>query len=104
MTSVSVWLSNTKPAACSSARSSSWFSMMPLCTSAMRGSSLPTAEKCGWALWVAGAPWVAQRVWAMPVKPPRPSLAAWSDSSATRWVLRVRRSCPSMYRATPQES
>jgi hypothetical protein len=29
-------------------------------------------EKCGWALCEAGAPCVAQRVWAMPVKPCRP--------------------------------
>ena len=55
MTSVSVWLSKTKPRPFSSARRSSWFSMMPLCTSAMRalrpGSALVAAsgavpEKC----------------------------------------------------------
>ncbi len=27
----------------------------------------PAPEKCGWALRSHGAPWVAQRVWAMPV-------------------------------------
>ena len=42
-------------------RSSSWFSMMPLCTTA---NSSP--EKCGWALRSLGAPWVAQRVLAIP--------------------------------------
>ncbi|CFN62290.1 Uncharacterised protein [Bordetella pertussis] len=49
-------------------------------------------------------PCVAQRVWAMPVKPPSLSSATCSDSSATRLVLRVRRRWPSIYRATPHES
>ena len=52
-------------------------------------------RKCGWALCVAGTPWVAQRVWAMPVKPVTWSWAIWSLSSATRCVLRVRRRWPS---------
>ncbi len=37
--------------------------MMPLCTSATR----PVRPACGWALTSFGAPWVAQRVWPMPV-------------------------------------
>ena len=46
---------------CSSSRSGLKFSMMPLWTSATG----PTM--CGWALPTVGAPWVAQRVWAMPI-------------------------------------
>ena len=38
--------------------------MMPLCTTASSW-----LEKCGWALRSHGAPWVAQRVWAMPSRP-----------------------------------
>jgi hypothetical protein len=37
--------------------------MMPLCTTA----TVFVQSVCGWALRVLGAPWVAQRVWAMPV-------------------------------------
>ncbi len=39
--------------------------MMPLWTTA----TLPSASRCGWAFTSDGAPWVAQRVWAMPVVP-----------------------------------
>ncbi len=45
--------------------------MMPLCTSAILAGASAAAfgpgEKCGCALCTAGAPCVAQRVWAMPV-------------------------------------
>src|SRR6218665_957763 len=100
MTSVAFWLVNRYPLACRAALSSSWFSMMPLCTRATRPSAspalpcaspaLPCASparpaasralpavapacprpwlKWGWALCCAGAPWVALRVWAMPVE------------------------------------
>ena len=99
MTSVSVWLVKTKPLASSSARSSSWFSMMPLCTNAMRPCASAAArapgEKCGCALATAGAPCVAQRVCAMPVPAARFSAATCASSSATREVLRARLSCPS---------
>ena len=61
-------------------------------------------EKCGWALFTTGAPWVAQRVWAMPVPPCSRSASTLAASSATRAVLRARRSTPSWCRATPQES
>ena len=57
-TSVSVSLVKACPAACSSSRRSAKFSMMPLCTTAMRPSQLV----CGWALASLGRPWVAQRV------------------------------------------
>ena len=49
--------------ASSSARSSAKFSMIPLCTSATRRAS----PVCGWAFTSFGAPWVAHRVWPMPV-------------------------------------
>ena len=39
--------------------------MIPLWTTAIR----PEASVCGWALRSFGAPWVAQRVWPMPVVP-----------------------------------
>ena len=53
------------------------------------------AEKCGCALCTAGAPWVAQRVCAMPVPAATLSRAISLCSSATREVLRARRSSPS---------
>ena len=37
--------------------------MMPLCTTASRSVA------CGWALLSVGRPWVAQRVWPMPIVP-----------------------------------
>ena len=61
--SVSVSVSNSAPSASSSARSSAWFSMMPLCT------TLTRSVLCGWALRSVGAPCVAQRVWPMPMVP-----------------------------------
>ena len=65
--SVSVSLANSTPSLSSSARRAAKFSMMPLWTTATR----PRASVCGWALTSVGAPWVAQRVWPMPVLPPR---------------------------------
>ena len=83
--------------------------MMPLCTRATRPAA-PLALVCagpwlkwGWALCTAGAPCVAQRVWAMPVPLAMCSAFTCSTSSATRAVLRARRS-PSLCTATPQES
>src|ERR1700756_2309941 len=98
MNAVSVWLLERKPLALSSARSSSWFSMMPLWTSAMRAlrsascglaaASVASApEKCGWALCTAGTPCVAQRVCAMPVPDCTWSALTCSCSSATRAAL-----------------
>jgi hypothetical protein len=60
--------------------------MMPLCTRPSRAALAPLrlpkpvgtpgpAEKCGCALCTAGAPCVAQRVWAMPVPEAMPSAA-----------------------------
>jgi hypothetical protein len=63
MTSVSVSVANLAPLASSSRRSSAKFSMMPLCTTASRSVA------CGCALFSVGRPWVAQRVWPMPMVP-----------------------------------
>ncbi len=64
-TSVSVSERNSTPSASSLRRRSAALSMMPLCTTA----TLLSADMCGWAFRSDGAPWVAQRVWAMPVVP-----------------------------------
>ena len=61
ITSVSVAEVSVCPAASSSARSSAWFSMMPLWMMARR----PVQSVCGWAFSAVGLPWVAQRVWPM---------------------------------------
>ena len=45
--------------------------MMPLWTTATRSVA------CGWALCSVGAPWVAQRVWPMPILPPSGSKASF---------------------------
>ena len=62
---MSVSLTNSTPACSSSVRSSAKFSMIPLWMTATR----PAASRCGWALRSVGRPWVAQRVWPMPVVP-----------------------------------
>ena len=64
-TSVSVSLENLWPAAASSAFRSEKFSKMPLCATTMR----PPQSVCGWAFSSVGRPCVAQRVWAIPVRP-----------------------------------
>ena len=61
--SVSVSLTSLTPRAQSASLSCSAFSMMPLCTMAMR----PSASVCGWAFTSFGSPWVAHRVWPMPI-------------------------------------
>ena len=72
--------------------------MMPLCTSAIfpgaSDAAFDPGEKWGCALCTAGAPCVAQRVWAMPVPASMRSLSTCACSSATRAVLRARRSLP----------
>ena len=60
---MSVSLPKIAPFFSSSSRSSRKFSMMPLCTTASRSVA------CGWALLSVGLPWVAQRVWPMPMVP-----------------------------------
>ena len=61
ITSVSVAEAMVCPAASSSARSSAWFSMIPLWMRASR----PVQSMWGWAFSSVGLPWVAQRVWPM---------------------------------------
>ena len=51
------------PRSVSSARSSAKFSMIPLWMTA----TLPSSLTCGCALASVGPPWVAQRVWPMPI-------------------------------------
>lgn len=111
---MSVSLVNWTPSASSSARSFAKFSMMPLWITATR----PSGETCGWALRSVGPPWVAQRVWPMPVVPsPMPmGLEAQEDgSSAARSESTFSRlaslpaffsvsSSPSQTMATPAES
>ena len=46
--------------------------MIPLWMTATR----PLASVCGWALRSVGPPWVAQRVWPMPVDPLSATVAA----------------------------
>lgn len=58
-------------------RCASWFSMMPLCTSAT------PALMCGCALASVTPPWVAQRVWPMPRVAPSCSACAACAISAT---------------------
>src|SRR6476660_9173729 len=79
-TSVSVSLANTTPSASNAARSSPWFSMMPLWTTAIR----PLRSVCGWALRSLGAPWVAHRVCPIPVVP----LTGRPASSFSRFSIR----------------
>ena len=61
--SVSVSLTSLTPRALSASLSCSAFSMMPLCTTAIR----PSVSVCGWALTSFGSPWVAHLVWPMPI-------------------------------------
>lgn len=61
--------------------------MMPLWTTA----TLLSASRCGWAFSSLGAPWVAQRVWAIPVVPVK-RLGTRASSSRTRpFALTIRR-------------
>ena len=62
---MSVWDVNVCPRASSFSRRLAWFSMIPLCASAI----FPVQSTCGCALTFDGAPWVAQRVCANPVEP-----------------------------------
>ena len=59
-----------RPSATARSRSSRKFSMMPLCTTATRSVA------CGCALVSVGRPWVAQRVWPMPIVPASGSLVS----------------------------
>ena len=100
-TSVSVSLANSTPAASSSWRSAAKFSMIPLWTTAI----LPAASRCGWALRSVGLPWVAHRVWPIPVVEGSIGSAASSDRrfSSLPAFLRMAMAPPATT-ATPAES
>ena len=92
MTSTSVSDVNSTPSARSSFLSSMKFSTMPLTTMWTRLSS----SKCGCALSSLTRPWVAQRVWPMPVvaggaatATPPPKSASTASSTAARRALRL---------------
>src|SRR5690606_20014838 len=106
--SLSVSLTNSTPAASSSARSLAKFSMMPLWMTAIR----PSPDMCGWAFRSVGPPWVAQRVCPIPVRPvvrPRSLPVRANSSSASARLLsfparlQATSSVPSTT-ATPAES
>ena len=96
--SVSVSDENLWPRAASAAFSARWFSMMPLCTTA----TPPYA--CGWAFSSEGRPWVAQRVWPMPVQPG--SGPSWRSRTRFASLPFARRTVrpPGPTTATPAES
>ena len=98
--SVSVSLEKRCPARSSAARSTSAFSMMPLCTNAIS----PRQSTWGWAFRWVGAPWVAQRVCAIPVEPCSGSRSSWSASAATRAASFVTTTPPPFATASPAES
>ena len=75
--------------------------MMPLCTIAMR----PEQSRCGWEFLSVGAPWVAQRVCAMPAVPTRLAVSQRSASADTRPAHLTPCSAPSApTTSTPAES
>ena len=98
---MSVSLTSSWPRDSSSVRSDAKFSMMPLWMTA----TVPVQSTCGWALRSLGAPWVAQRVWPMPVVAGAIGL---SSSSASRLAslpaFFAVASFPSASIATPAES
>ena len=74
--------------------------MMPLWITAMR-----PPETCGWALASVTPPWVAQRVWAMPVVPVSVWRASFASSCATLPTARTGTTgWPGCSTATPAES
>jgi hypothetical protein len=80
-------------------RSSSWFSMMPLCTRAMLAT-----DRCGCALTVLGTPCVAQRVCAMPQSPASGVASSSASRSRTLPWVRRRSIAPFLCSAMPAES
>ena len=88
----------SRPCALSSSLSSAKFSMMPLWIRA----SWPSSARCGCAFWSVGPPWVAQRVWPMPVSDSGQRVGlefgdevgrACPTSCGTKWFRRPRRRC-----------
>ena len=100
MTSVSVSDVNAWPEASSPSRRSAKLSVMPLWTITTR----PDPSRCGCALASVAAPWVAQRVWPMPVVPST-GAAFTRASRSCRRPARRRTLTPSGPRtASPAES
>ena len=97
-TSLSVSEANTAPSTASLARSSSAFSMIPLCTIAMG------PQTCGCALTSLGSPWVAQRVWPMPGLPLKRAGSPAARSATRPLVLCTRISPDRLRTAIPAES
>ena len=91
---MSVSLRKATPSAWSCRLSALMFSLMPLCTTAMR----PGSSVWGWAFSSVTPPWVAHRVWAMPA-PPKGGLSSFSARSATRPTARRDQSSPSLKQA-----
>jgi hypothetical protein len=85
----------TRPARSARRAAGLKFSMMPLWTSAS------TSVAWGWALAAVGAPWVAQRVWAMPVVPGAGSRASSRTSPISLPGARRRISCRHVTVQTP---
>ena len=86
-TSVSVSDSRWCPDATSSSLSSTWFSMIPLCTRA----NWAVQSTCGWAFPSVGPPCVAHRVWPIPAPEPRGAPSArLPRSSSDRVPLAAR--------------
>ncbi len=87
-TSVSVSLLNRCPAFASTALRSAKFSKMPLCTTTI----WPVQSVWGCALVSVGRPWVAQRVWPMPVAPLAGAPASFSTRLPSlpgdRWIVK----------------
>jgi hypothetical protein len=82
------------------ARSSAWFSMMPLWTT----PTAPSQEKCGCAFADVTPPWVAQRVWPRPAQPGMPVPFRTRSRSPTRPAVLTHSSRWSVAVTTPAES
>jgi len=87
--SVSVSDEKCAPAEVSSARSARWFSMMPLWITVI------APARCGWLFSSDGRPWVAHRVWPMPIVPGAGSLTSLSSSAPSLPRQRTTRARPS---------
>src|SRR5512138_3822766 len=74
--------------------------MMPLCTT----TRSPLQSRWGWAFCSEGRPWVAHRVWPIPVGPGRGEAASAFSSAAIFPTLRQSPSFPPAATATPAES
>src|SRR6516165_8411442 len=95
-----VSLTSVAPLVLRRACSTSEFSMMPLCTTAMR----PAVSVCGWAFVSFGSPWVAQRVCPTPVVALAARSLSLSLRSWTRPAVLVTWSRPRWMTARPAES